>query len=215
MSSRKGGLPAPKPQRVELRVARLLKAHGLKGGLKLELYTDDPEGRFSPGAVLSVQVPTDSPWFGQQLTVSQLRFYNAQPVAFFEGIDDRDRAETLVRAILWIEQDPEAVSTETDAWFDHQLVGLEVRRGVSRVGEIVRVDHLPAQDLLVVGGPEQQEEVLLPFVRAFVPEVNTDEGYIEVTPPGGLFDGGVSDDSSDNAHSADADSGGSGDARAH
>jgi len=34
---------APKPERVELRVARLVKAHGLKGGLKLEVYTDDPE----------------------------------------------------------------------------------------------------------------------------------------------------------------------------
>ena len=28
---------APKPERVELRVARLVKAHGLKGGLKLEV----------------------------------------------------------------------------------------------------------------------------------------------------------------------------------
>ncbi len=215
MSSRKGGLPAPKPQRVELRVARLLKAHGLKGGLKLELYTDDPEGRFSPGAILSVQVPTDSEWFGQKLTVSQLRFYNAQPVVFFEGIDDRDRAETLVRAILWVEQDPEAVSTESDAWFDHQLVGLEVRRGDARLGEIVRVDHLPAQDLLAVAVPGQQEEVLLPFVRAFVPEVNTEEGYIEVTPPGGLFDAELSDVDSGDDGSGDSDSGESGDARAH
>jgi ribosomal 30S subunit maturation factor RimM len=40
---------APKPERVELRVARLVKAHGLKGGLKLEVYTDDPELRFVPG----------------------------------------------------------------------------------------------------------------------------------------------------------------------
>jgi len=215
MSSRKGGLPAPKPQRVELRVARLLKAHGLKGGLKLELYTDDPEGRFSPGAVLSVQVPTDSQWFGQKLTVSQLRFYNAQPVVFFEGIDDRDRAETLVRAILWIEQDPDVVSTESDAWFDHQLVGLEVRSAGVRLGEIVRVDHLPAQDLLAVAVPDQPEEVLLPFVRAFVPEVNTDEGYIEVTPPGGLFDGDFSDDNDDDVRRDDGDAGESGDARAH
>ncbi len=79
MSSRKGGLPAPKPQRVELRVARLVKAHGLKGGLKLELYTDSPELRFQPGAQLSAQVPTDSPWFGQRLTVRELKFFNAQP----------------------------------------------------------------------------------------------------------------------------------------
>ena len=186
MSSRKGGLPAPKPQRVELRVARLVKAHGLKGGLKLELYTDSPELRFQPGAQLSVQVPTDSPWFGQRLTVRELKFFNAQPVAFFEGVDDRTQAESLVEAILWVEDDSDSAPVEDNAWFDHQLVGLEVRRDGEQIGTLTRVDHLPAQDLLAV--ETAQGEVLLPFVSAFVPEVNTADGYITITPPGGLFE---------------------------
>ena len=186
MSSRKGGLPAPKPQRVELRVARLVKAHGLKGGLKLELYTDSPELRFQPGAQLSMQVPTDSPWFGQQLTVRELKFFNAQPVAFFEGVDDRTQAESLVKAILWVEDDSDSAPAEDNAWFDHQLVGLQVRRDGEQIGTLVRVDHLPAQDLLAV--ETAQGEVLLPFVTAFVPEVNTEDGYIVITPPGGLFE---------------------------
>lgn len=186
MSSRKGGLPAPKPQRVELRVARLVKAHGLKGGLKLELYTDSPELRFQPGAQLSVQVPTDSPWFGQRLTVRELKFFNAQPVAFFEGVDDRTQAESLVKAILWVEDDSDSAPVEDNAWFDHQLVGLEVRRDGEQIGTLTRVNHLPAQDLLAV--ETAQGEVLLPFVTAFVPEVNTEDGYIAITPPGGLFE---------------------------
>jgi len=188
MTSRKGSLPAPEPQRVELRVARLLKAHGLKGGIKLELYTDDPELRFQPGAKLSVQVPTDSPWFGQQLTVRELKFFSSQPVAFFDGVDDRTQAESLIKAILWVEADPEAATGEDDAWFDHQLVGLEVRRDGQRLGEVVRVDHLPAQDLLVIRPDGRSDEVLLPFVKAFVPEVLTEQNYLVVTPPGGLFD---------------------------
>lgn len=186
MSSRKGGLPAPKPQRVELRVARLVKAHGLKGGLKLELYTDSPELRFQPGAQLSVQVPTDSPWFGQRLTVRELKFFNAQPVAFFEGVGDRTQAESLVKAILWVEDDSDSAPVEDNAWFDHQLVGLQVRRDGEQIGTLTRVDHLPAQDLLAV--ETAQGEVLLPFVTAFVPEVNTEDGYISITPPGGLFE---------------------------
>jgi 16S rRNA processing protein RimM len=186
MSSRKGGLPAPKPQRVELRVARLVKAHGLKGGLKLELYTDSPELRFQPGAQLSAQVPTDSPWFGQRLTVRELKFFNAQPVAFFEGVDDRTQAESLVKAILWVEDDSDSAPVEDNAWFDHQLVGLQVRRDGEQIGTLIRVDHLPAQDLLAV--ETAQGEVLLPFVTAFVPEVNTEDGYIAITPPGGLFE---------------------------
>lgn len=187
MSGRPGGLPAPKPQRADLRVGRLTKAHGLKGALKLELYTDEPDLRFRPGAQVSVQVPTDSPWFGQQLTIKELRYYNAAPVVFFEGVEDRTLAESLSRAILWVEHDPEARPSEDDAWFDHQLVGLDVVRDDSVIGQIQRLDHLPAQDLLVVvtsGG----DEVLLPFVKQFVPEVNVDEGFVRVTPPGGLFE---------------------------
>ena len=45
----------------QLRVGRLIKAHGLKGALKVELYTDAPDRRFTPGAVFTLQVPTSSP----------------------------------------------------------------------------------------------------------------------------------------------------------
>lgn len=188
MSGRKGSLPAPKPQRVELRVARLVKAHGLKGGLKLELYTDDPELRFRSGNTLSLQVPTDSPWFGQTLTVRELRFYNTHAVAFFEGIEDRTQAETLVKAILWVVDDESTRPEEEDAWFDHQLVGVAVWRDGAHIGHIARVDHLPAQDLLAITTEPGGQEVLLPFVKQFVPEVDLERGRVVITPPGGLFE---------------------------
>lgn len=178
--------PAPKPDRVDLRVARLVKAHGLKGGLKLELYTDDPELRFQPGATLSLQVPKDSPWFGQQLTVSSVREINSHPVVFFEGVEDRTQAESLVKAILWVEHDLAVRPEEPNAWFDHQLVGLAVKRDGETVGTVVRVEHFPAQDLLVVNTGEA--EVLVPFVSDFVPVVDSEQGFVEVTPPGGLFE---------------------------
>lgn len=177
---------SPRPERVELRVARIVKAHGLKGGVKLELYTDDPELRFRQGAAFSLQVPEDSEWFGRQITLQSIREVNTQPVAFFEGIDDRSQAESLVRAILWVEHDPATVSAEKDAWFDHQLVGLRVIRDGVEVGSVLRVDHLPAQDLLVVA--TDSGDVLLPFVQAFVPVVDVEAGHIEITPPGGLFE---------------------------
>jgi 16S rRNA processing protein RimM len=164
-----------------------VKAHGLKGGVKLELYTDDPQLRFAPGTILSLQVPTDSPWFGHTLTVRELRFYNAQAVAFFEGIDDRTQAEGLVKAILWVSDDADSRPQEDDAWFDHQLVGLSVLRDGEVIGSVARVDHLPAQDLLAIT-TAKDAEVLLPFVKQFVPEVNIDSGQVIITPPGGLFD---------------------------
>ncbi len=151
---------APRPDQTELRVGRLTKAHGLKGAIKVELYTDEPERRFVP--------------------------YNGHPVAFFVGVDDRTEAETLIKAILWVSQDARQLPEEEDAWYDHQLVGLSARRDGVEVGTIARVDHLPAQDLLVVRTADG--EVLVPFVSAIVPEVDLAAGTVTLTPPAGLFE---------------------------
>jgi len=176
----------PPSGKTQLRVGRLVKAHGLKGAIKLELYTDDPEGRFVPGATFTLQVPESSPWHGKPLTLREFKWMNSHPVAFFDGVDDRDAAEALIRAILWIDEDLQASPAEEDAWFDHQLVGLDVVRDGVTVGKVARVDHFPAQDLLIV--KVRDEEVLVPFVRAIVPEVDIAGGRVIVTPPAGLFE---------------------------
>ncbi|WP_230103298.1 ribosome maturation factor RimM [Microbacterium sp. Bi121] len=168
----------------QLRVGRLVKAHGLKGALKLELYTDNPERRFVPGAEFTLQVPEASPWHGKSITVREYRVMNGNPVVFIDGVDDREGAEGLVRAILWIDQD--ADEPEDNAWYDHQLVGLDVVREDTVIGKVVRVEHMPAQDLLIIKASER--EVMVPFVEAIVPSVDIAAGRVTVTPPPGLFE---------------------------
>ena len=170
----------------KLRVGRFLKAHGLKGAIKLELYTDSPNERFVPGAVLELQVPEESPWFGKTVTVSELKWFNSSPVLFLKDVADRTQAESLIKAILLVEQPLDVSPQEPDAWYDHQLAGLKVLRDGAEIGTLLRVEHMPAQDLLVIKTAET--EVLLPFVKAFVPKVDIQAGVIEVTPPGGLFE---------------------------
>lgn len=169
-----------------LRVGRLLKAHGLKGAIKVEMYTDDPASRFTPGSNFTLQVPDDSPWAGKSLTLNELKWYNDSPVAFFEGIDDRTKAESLIKAILWIDEDIDSRPVEDDAWYDHQLIGLTVRREGIAVGTVSRVDHFPSQDLLIVETPSG--DVMVPFVKAIVSHVDVSAGTLDVTPPLGLFE---------------------------
>jgi 16S rRNA processing protein RimM len=169
-----------------LRVGRLVKAHGLKGAFKLELYTDSPKLRFVEGAVLKLQVPESSPWFGKTVTVSELRWYNTMPVLFLKECEDRTIADTLVKAILLVDVANDEVTNEEDAWFDHQLVGLKVIRDAVEIGVVTRVDHLPSQDLLAV--ETTAGEVLGPFVKAIVPVVDMKNRTLTVTPPLGLFE---------------------------
>ncbi|PRB11000.1 ribosome maturation factor RimM [Microbacterium sp. MYb72] len=168
----------------QLRVGRLVKAHGLKGALKLELYTDNPERRFVTGAEFTLQVPEASPWHGKTVTVREYRVMNGNPVVFLDDVEDRSAAEGLVRAILWIDQDTTEV--EENAWFDQQLVGLDVVRDDVVVGKVARIEHFPAQDLLIVKAGDQ--EIMVPFVEAIVPTVDVAAGKVIVTPPAGLFE---------------------------
>jgi 16S rRNA processing protein RimM len=131
-------------------------------------------------------VPEHSKWHRKTVVVREFRWMNASPVVFLEGVDDRTEAESLVRAILWIDQDEDEPQTDPDAWYDHQLVGLDVHRDGVSVGRVVRVEHLPAQDLLIVKSGE--DEIMVPFVAAIVPEVDIAAGRVIVTPPPGLFD---------------------------
>ncbi|MFP7833872.1 ribosome maturation factor RimM [Marisediminicola sp. LYQ134] len=169
-----------------MRVGRLTKAHGLKGAIKVELYTDAPERRFVPGAVFQLQVPTSSSWHGKTIELVELKWYNSHAVAFFKDVPDRDAAESLVKAILWVDQDLAESPDEEDAWYDHQLVGLAVVRDGVTIGRVTLVDHLPAQDLLHV--KTESGDVLVPFVKAIVPAVDIAAGTVTVTPPPGLFE---------------------------
>ena len=191
---------ALQPNNTQLRVGRLTKAHGLKGAIKIELYTDAPERRFVPGAVFALQVPTTSPWHGKTLELNELKWYNSHPVAFFKNISDRTEAESLIKAILWIDQDMAEPSDEEDAWFDHQLVGLRVLRDGVQVGVLTQVDHFPAQDLLTV--KTSTGDVLVPFVKAIVASVDIKAGTMTVTPPLGLFEE-LAEDGPDDQDEAD------------
>lgn len=131
-------------------------------------------------------------WFGKSVEVQELRWYNQAPVIFLKDINDRTVAESLIKAILIVAQDTDALPSEPDAWYDHQLVGLSAQRDGVTVGLVSRVEHLPAQDVLVIKTPDR--EVMVPFVKAFVPSVDVAAGVVTLTPPLGLFEDLVEDD---------------------
>jgi len=85
-----------------------------------------------------------------------------------------------------MDTDADKLPDEPDSWYDHQLVGLKALRDGVDVGEVVRVEHLPAQDLLIIKSGDR--EVMLPFVKAMVPSLDLATGAMVVTPPIGLFE---------------------------
>lgn len=162
-------------------VGRIGRAHALRGEVTVEVRTDVPEDRFSPGAVVHLTGRTGLP---DQVTITGRRWQNARLVLSLEGIADRNAAEALRGAM--VTADVDLTDTSGDEYHDLALVGLAVKHVEGTVlGQVREVLHLPGQDVLAVERPDGGE-VLVPFVRQLVPEVDLASGHLVVDLPDGL-----------------------------
>lgn len=167
-----------------LTVGRIVRPHGLRGEVLVELRTDDPEQRYAVGATL-MAVGARGP---ATLTVAALRPHQGRLIVAFEGVPDRSAAEQLRGVQLQVDSAAIAPPADPDEYHDHQLVGLAaVTPAGERLGEVTRVDHGPAADRLVLTRPDGRT-TLVPFVAAIVPEVDLAGGRVVVDPPSGLLD---------------------------
>jgi 16S rRNA processing protein RimM len=171
----------------QLVIGSVVRAHGVRGEVVVYVTTDDPEDRYVVGSVLVTDPPAAGP-----LTIEAARAYTAggkpQFLITFDGIYDRDSAERLRGVRLLVDAGEIIPSDDPDEFHDFELVGLWVQmRDGQKIGEIVRVNHGPGADMLIVARPDGRQ-TLIPFVKPIVPEVDVKGGHIVITPPEGLLD---------------------------
>lgn len=168
---------------MQLVVARIGRAHGIKGEVTVEVRTDEPELRLAPGAVLATDPAGAGP-----LTVESGRVHSGRLLLRFKGVNDRNAAEALRNTLLIAEVDPEELPEGEDEYYDHQLIDLDVvTEDGTEVGRITEISHLPHQDLLIVERPDGRE-VMIPFVEEIVTGIDLTEQRAVVAPPPGLLD---------------------------
>ncbi|CAM2740857.1 ribosome maturation factor RimM [Actinomyces slackii] len=175
-----------------LTVAVIGPAHALKGEVRLEIRTDDPEGRLAPGTVLPTEPASAGP-----LTVQRLRHDGTRWFASFQEAGDRTAAEALRGVALLVETDAEEPQEDEDAWYRHQLVGMRARDVAgAELGEVIDLEPGIAQDRLVVltGGGQR---VAVPFVEQLVPDIDPESSTVTIDPPGGLFPDAADDAEAD------------------
>ncbi|MGW0390140.1 ribosome maturation factor RimM [Streptomyces sp. NPDC003042] len=168
---------------MELVVARIGRAHGIKGEVTVEVRTDEPELRLGPGAVLRTEPASAGP-----LTIETGRVHSGRLLLRFAGVKDRTGAEALRNVLLIADVDPTEMPAEPDEYYDHQLMDLDVvLADGTEVGRITEISHLPSQDLFIVERPDGTE-VMIPFVEEIVTEIDLEEQRCVITPPPGLID---------------------------
>ena len=176
-------------------VGRVGRPHGIRGEVVIGVRTDEPDLRFAVGATLDARSSADEDddaagdAHRDPLTVAAARWHSGQLLVAFAGITDRTAAAELTGSWLSVDSSQLPAISDPDEFRDHELIGLSVRTPAGDpVGVVADVLHY-GQDLLVVRRADgQDEEHLVPFVKAIVPEVDVPGGVLVIDPPPGLLD---------------------------
>ncbi len=166
-------------------VGEVLRAHGLRGEVVVELATDNP-ARFAAGSRLHASVEGRP----RRLEVASSRNHHGRVLVRFVELPDRTGAETLRGATLSVPVS-EVPPAEDGACYHFELVGCRVvDRRLGDLGLVTEVVEDGGGVLLAVAsGPSgERRSLLVPFVRALLPEIDVPEGLIRSDLPEGLVE---------------------------
>jgi len=165
---------------VRIRAGRISQPHGIKGFVKLTLFTD------TPSLLEQAPVHTDER-SDKSLTVRLKNPAGKHWIAQVDGISDRNAAEALAGTDLWIEKSL-LPDLPDDEFYHEELIGLTVldAAGGHKIGTVIAIDNFGAGDLLEIR-PETGAPFYLPFTRENVPSVDIKGGSIAVAIPDGLL----------------------------
>jgi 16S rRNA processing protein RimM len=166
-----------------LLVARIARAHGLRGELAVALVGDDP-GRVSEGRELWFEKGVGLP---RLLRVASRRGRPERPLVRFEGVETREQAEALAGGELSVRFDPADLAA--GEYYAHQLEGLRVATAAGvEVGRVAGVVFGPGRAFLEVAAAGRKSALLVPFHGDIVLAVDLDRSLVTIDPPPGLLD---------------------------
>jgi len=148
-------------------LAAVAGAHGIKGELRLKLFTDAPE-----------KLKHYEPLYvgGEARRLVELRQSGNAPIACFEGISDRSAAEALRGALIEVDRSS-LPPLEEGEYYHADVIGLPVVDADGKhVGTVAAIENYGAGDLLEIEG-EGGKRSLIPFRRGIA---DLDDGRIVV-----------------------------------
>lgn len=145
-------------------IGRIATAHGIRGEVRVELYTDFPE-RFAPQTVIYV---------GEALTRAKIEYarpHKLQMLVKLVDVETRDDAEALRGQWLFVPEE-EAVELEPDTYWVHDIVGLQAETEAGELlGRISEVLFTGANEVYVIQSADGGE-LLVPAIAEVIQQVD-------------------------------------------
>lgn len=152
----------------------------MRGEVTIEVLTDRPDDRFYEGAEFQTDPASRGP-----LKIETIRVHNGILLLSFVGLIDRNAVEALRNTYLMSEIDVAKEQGEDEFHISQILGCMALDLEGKEIGEVIDVLALPAQDTLVID--HNGEEVLIPFVKRHVPEIDIAGRKITIVSVEGLL----------------------------
>lgn len=180
MTSRSGKREAGDSEE-RILVGRIVGAHGIRGEVSVEVYSD-VEDRFDPGR----PVLLNRRGISSVLVVETVRPHKGRLLVGFEGIGDRNRAEELRGGELEVDRSDVPPAPE-GSYYHFELVGCRViDRVLGELGEVADIVEDGGGILLVVRRPSG--DLPVPFVDPYLERVDIEERRIDCVLPEGFLE---------------------------
>lgn len=150
----------------------IVGVHGIRGEVKVKSFTENENNLTSYG-LLSDE--SGNRKFELKIVGHSKELLRVK----VKGVEDRNVAESLIGTGLYIER-TKLPSTDEDEFYHTDLIGLMALDAQgNKVGVVNALYNFGAGDLIEIKTPENRLE-MLPFTKAFVPDINLKDGFIIV-----------------------------------
>jgi 16S rRNA processing protein RimM len=170
-------------------LARLVRPQGRKGEVLAELLTDFPEKFQERKRVFLLSPKGSKPAPPREIQLENHWLHKGRVVLKFAGIDSINDAETLRGLDVAIPPEERATLSDDEVYIS-DLIGCHVYAGSppADIGEVIDVDtDSTAVPLLELRGTHQ-DEILIPFAKAYLVRVDVPAKRIEMNIPEGLLE---------------------------
>jgi 16S rRNA processing protein RimM len=157
-------------------VGRFGAAHGVRGEVRLQSFTQDPKAIGSYGPLAGSD--------GRVFTLKSVRLVKDNMlVVRVDGVNDRSGAEALTHIDLSLDRSALPPPDEEE-FYVADLVGLDaVDEGGDKIGIVIGVPNYGGGDLVEVRPPSGGESLLFPFTKEIVPTIDLPGRRVTIVPP--------------------------------
>ncbi|NKB87900.1 MAG: 16S rRNA processing protein RimM [Acidobacteria bacterium] len=156
-------------------IGRVVKPHGIRGELVIEVYGDTLSG-LEENAALHVG--------GESHSLVGSRPHQGRLLVRLEKVVDRTAAESLRGAELTVEREALA-ALEASEWYADDLVGWSVLAEGASIGRVAAVLAGSPHDYIVL---DDQSQTLIPMVREWLVDIDHESRVLGLELPDGLME---------------------------